>query len=162
MEPVIFTETQQFSQWWMAAIYLLLVSVYLSVLIRTITHKDRKKRAAWPYLAGFLVLFLAVGWLLYHARLDTRCDASGIYIRFWPYHFSERAFLWEDVEKAYVRDYNAFLEYGGHGIRWFGFSDIAYTVAGDQALQLVLKNGDKVLIGTQKPAEIAKCFDQQP
>jgi hypothetical protein len=42
-------------------------------------------------------------------------------------------------------------------LRGFG-SNRAYNVKGDQGVQLVLTNGDRVLIGTQRPQELESAI----
>lgn len=65
--------------------------------------------------------------------------------------------MWEQIDSAYVRSYNPIGEYGGWGIRggklWSKSKGKAINVSGDIGIQLELKNGDKLLIGTQKKEE---------
>ena len=58
-------------------------------------------------------------------------------------------------------NYNPISEYGGWGIKG-GFSKQtgkAYTTKGTTGLQLTLKNGKKILIGTQKKEEIKRVLE---
>jgi hypothetical protein len=61
--------------------------------------------------------------------------------------------LWEQVKRAYIRQYNPIKEYGGWGLKWSS-TNAAYNIMGNVGLQLVLQNGKKILIGTQKPEEL--------
>ena len=56
-----------------------------------------------------------------------------------------------------IREYKPIMEYGGWGIRGFG-SNRALNIKGKIGLQLVFKNGQKLLIGTQKADEIVKIL----
>jgi hypothetical protein len=87
-------------------------------------------------------------------RLHTRINSTGIYYRFFPFHLKKKALLWDDVATATVRKYSPLGEYGGWGVRYGFKSGTAYNVSGNTGLQLVLKNGKKILIGTLKPEEL--------
>jgi hypothetical protein len=45
-------------------------------------------------------------------------------------------------------------EYGGWGIR-YSWNGIAYNTKGNMGLQIVMNTGKRILIGTQKPEELA-------
>lgn len=51
-----------------------------------------------------------------------------------------------------MRTYSPLSEYGGWGYK--GGLGKAYSTGGRQGLQLVLANGDRLLLGTQRPAEM--------
>lgn len=53
-----------------------------------------------------------------------------------------------------ARTYSPLREYGGWGIRGFG-SNRAYNVSGNHGVELVLKDGRKVLIGSQRADDLA-------
>jgi hypothetical protein len=63
----------------------------------------------------------------------------------------------KNVARAYARTYRPLREYGGWGIR-YGFDGKAFNMRGNQGVQLVLQNGEKVLIGSQRPAELAEAI----
>ncbi len=66
---------------------------------------------------------------------------------------------WEDISKAYIREYKPVAEYGGWGVRgFFSSSGRAYNVSGNVGLQVELKNGKKILIGTQKQETIEELL----
>lgn len=65
------------------------------------------------------------------------------------------------MKKVYVRKYLPLREYGGWGLRWgiFG-SGTAYNISGNMGIQLVLQNGKKILVGTQKAEECRRILEQ--
>jgi hypothetical protein len=65
----------------------------------------------------------------------------------------------DELEKWEVRTFSPIKEYGGWGKR-HGKSGAALTIKGNQGLQLIFKNGHKLLIGTQN-AEALKAFLKQ-
>lgn len=88
-------------------------------------------------------------------HLRTRIDEENIEVLFFP--FTKVIINREEIEKAKVRKYKALTEYGGWGIRYGNGK--AYTTSGNQGLQLQLKDGRKILIGTQKPDEAQRAID---
>ncbi|RCS28324.1 hypothetical protein DUT90_01480 [Polaribacter sp. WD7] len=77
-----------------------------------------------------------------------------MHYQFFPFHFSLKTILWQDITKAYVRTYDPIGEFGGWGLKggalWNSGKGKAINVKGDIGIQLLLKNGKKLLIGTQK------------
>lgn len=103
-----------------------------------------------------LVVELAVVLLFFSMILRTRVDSKGVTFSFKPF-LRNKNYTWADIEKVWVRKYKPIREYGGWGFRgsFFGGKGKAYNVWGNKGLQLHLKNGKKVLIGTQKHEELA-------
>ena len=115
-----------------------------------------------PTTISFLISFV-IGMLLpvlfWQMKLTTRITEEGIYVRFFPFHFKEKFFPWETITASYVRTYSPLKEYGGWGIKYgFNGQGIVYNVAGNVGLQLQFKEGDPILIGTQKGEEIKQVL----
>lgn len=154
-----FAEIQRFTQWW---IWLLLIALAaLPALIKVYSFCVRSSSIEKTLdvqsiiISGFagslvVVLFLVM-------QLNTRIDHEGIQVRFFPFHWRYRTYKWSEIESASVRKYSPLLEYGGWGLRGFG-SNRAFNVRGNMGLQLVFKNGDRLLIGTQRVEEITKLL----
>lgn len=114
-----------------------------------------------------LVLLIMVGLtiLFSYMCLQVQVTNSGLTFRFPPFILRERQILKADLERFELRKYRPIFEYGGWGIRVRGQRrgrgkkfGIAYNVKGNIGLQLYLKNGDKVLIGTQNPVGMEKAM----
>ena len=94
-------------------------------------------------------------------KLYTTIDETGISYRFLPFHFNPRKVAWTEIEYAWVRKYRPIVEYGGWGIRYgMGGKGMAFNISGNMGLQLVLKTGKRVLIGTQNPDGINEALNQ--
>jgi hypothetical protein len=97
--------------------------------------------------------------LFWQMKLTTRITEEGIYVRFFPFHFKEKFFAWDTLSASYVRTYSPLMEYGGWGIKYsFKGNGLVYNTAGNVGLQLYFKEGDPVLIGTQKGEEIKQVL----
>lgn len=150
-EHFLFEEKQRFTQWWL---WLILVPI---ILLSVFWDYETTFKDPVSILIAFIPLILLVGLLLLF-RLKTKITETGINLSFIPFIIN-KWILWEDITAAYVRVYKPIREYGGWGLR-FGLKGTAYNVKGNNGLQLILKNGKKILIGTQKPNDIQRVLNQ--
>ena len=159
---VLFKETQRFRQWWLWLILLIafFVPVYNSVQKGKLHHFSFPQYFNFDNLIVFIVPVLAIA-LLLSCRLDTEITAEDIRVRLFPFHLKLINFSATTIGLAYVREYNPILEYGGWGLRLglFGKGK-AYNIAGNQGIQLIFKDGSKLLIGTQKPDEASAALQK--
>lgn len=155
----VYQEIQRFRQKWLWALLLLFFALFCDQFYRTAGRHRPLPRPllVWLLVNGAIPVLLLL--LFWKARLEVRFDREGLDYRFFPFQLRERRIRWEEVGKACLRTYRPIMEYGGWGIRtnWNG-RNVAYNVSGDQGLQLELKNGRRVLFGTQRPAELAAAL----
>ena len=144
----MFSETQRFTQWWLWLVLL----VSWGALIYALATEPPQSTLSYIISYG---LGLLLPLLFCQMKLKTRIEAEGIYVRFFPFHFREKFYAWDSISACYVRDYSPLKEYGGWGIKYsFNGNGLVYNVAGSVGLQLNFKEGEPVLIGTQKGEEI--------
>ena len=139
----------------------MLIAMFITpfIIILSTTHTYDKPflinlvtGASVPVL--ILVLFASM-------QLRVQINDAGIFYRFFPLHLRVFSIEWDEVEKAYVRQYSPIGEYGGWGIRFgLGGKGKAYNVSGNIGLQLELKDGKKILFGTQRQEDIKQVLDQ--
>ena len=155
---LLFEEVQQFdrkkSQGFLKGLMGVLLLCYILLLI--FSNEYRKELSVTIF---FLVAFviLTVLYFAIPAKLITQVRIDGIYVRFPPFVGTSKFFAWSNIAEIYLREYNPIQEYYGWGIR-NGPSGYAYSVSGTIGLQLILKNGSKVLIGTNHPQEIKEVL----
>lgn len=114
---------------------------------------------------SMIVSTLVLGGVIYllgFGTLKTEVTSEGIVMDYPPF-IRRRLYRWEDIESAEVRQYHPIREYGGWGWRLGLFGKgRAFNVAGNKGLQLVLRNGKRVLIGTQHPDDLRAALEQVP
>lgn len=157
----IFTETQRFTQWWLWLIIIGVAGLHLYGLYKQfyLGEPFGDNPASNEGLIMFSIIPVLLIVLFLFLRLDTKVDAEGVHYRFFPFQINYKVKKWDEIEKAYVRQYKPIYEYGGWGIRGWG-KDKARNVSGNMGLQLELKNGDRLLIGTQKGEEMEKAVEE--
>lgn len=118
-------------------------------------HFTERQRFTSPWLWAALLapaLLLTYGvWRRFVVlELRTRVSSDGIHVRFFPLHLKERCWRFDEMDLIEAREYSPLKEYGGWGIR-LGPGGTDYNVRGRMGIQLVLRSGRRVLIGTQDP-----------
>lgn len=161
----VFNETQRFNQWWLQLIHMASILFLVYAIYQWYFANEAVGNVASEDSVGQLIVMVSVLPLIfvfYFLKLHTEIDESGIKYQFSPFHFSPKKIAWEEMQNCYVRTYNPILEYGGWGYRTSLGKGKAYNVKGNIGVQIELKTGKKLLIGTQKEAEanliIARYF----
>ncbi|MEH1008387.1 MULTISPECIES: hypothetical protein [unclassified Winogradskyella] len=151
----IFKEEQRFNQLWL--IILMLVSTIVPIGIYVKEYTENPENFSSLELIGVIFLILLASGFIFFFKLTTRIDETGIHYKFFPFHWNLKNIKWNEIDKAYVRTYDPLGEYGGWGLKggilWNKSKGRAINVSGDIGIQLVLKSGKKLLIGTQKENE---------
>ncbi|WP_298778974.1 hypothetical protein [uncultured Polaribacter sp.] len=148
----IFKEEQRFTHLWL----IVLMTVSLIVPIAIITKEYMQENASMSTNEFILTMngILASASIIFFFKLKTRIDEKGIHYQFFPFHFSLKTITWSEITTANVRTYDPIGEFGGWGLKggflWKKSKGKAITISGDIGIQLVLKTGKKLLIGTQK------------
>ena len=156
MEKALFKEEQQFRQWWYillvvaATVPSLIYAVY--ALFQKIVNDQLVGDNPSPtvVLLIMIVFLSALLWSLMVAKLEVMIDQKGIHFRFFPLIRKTRLISREEIQRYEIRQYKPIIDYGGWGIKKRFKWGRAYNVSGNQGLQLYLKNGRKVLFGTQR------------
>ncbi|WP_411768197.1 hypothetical protein [Winogradskyella sp. A3E31] len=151
----IFKEQQRFTQLWLIILVAISTLVPLGIVLGTY-YKDSKSMSIIELVSIISVVILAAG-IIFLFKLTSRIDEKGIHYKFFPFHWTNKSIVWGDINKAYVRSYSPIGEYGGWGLRggklFSKANGKAINVSEDIGIQLELKNGKKLLIGTQKKHE---------
>ncbi|WP_204218385.1 hypothetical protein [Tenacibaculum todarodis] len=151
----VFKEVQRFIQTWLIVLLAVSVIVPMAIIVNTY-FEDNSNMTTNEFVLTIAGILLSVSFIFFF-KLTTRIDENGIHYQFFPFHFSMRNIPWKEIEKAHVRTYDPITEYGGWGLKggafWNKKNGKAINISGDIGIQLELKNGKKLLIGTQKENE---------
>lgn len=155
-----FSEEQKFPKIWSALVILVGIIVGVRIMMhRTMTYDELGNIGGAAILSAVIVMGVLL--LLLFMKLTTRIDETGIYYKYIPLHREEIRIDWSNIKEAYVRRYNPILEYGGWGIKMGAFGNgRAYNVSGNMGLQIVFKDGKKLLLGTHKPVEMKEVLNK--
>lgn len=156
----LFHETQRFRQPWLFAIIgAIVVGAWLAFIQQIVRGKPFGNDPAPDWAVVMMTALLGVGlpaatsWL----QMETEVYPDRVEIHMKP--LSNRVIPSGEIAGVAARTYRPIREYGGWGIRGIG-SNRAYNTSGDQGVQLVLTNGNRILIGTQQPDALAAAISQ--
>ncbi len=151
----IFQEQQRFSYWWLYLILFSLSGLMIYTLYGQLVLNEpfgsNPASDTGLILTAILVFILNI--LFFIVRLDTRIDEKAIHMHYFP--FIKKEISWDDIEEAEVLNYG-FV--GGWGIRIWTKYGTVYNTKGKMGLALRLKNGKKLLIGTQEPERMKQVL----
>lgn len=157
----VFKEEQRFNQLWLIILMIISLLVPAGIIIGTYL-KNPDSFSLLESLSIIGLITLASGFIFLF-KLYTRIDQDGIHYKFFPFHWSFKLIKWNEIENVYVRDYDALSEYGGWGLKggalWNKSKGKAINVSGNIGIQLILKNGKKLLIGTQKKEDAKRILE---
>jgi hypothetical protein len=146
-----FSEQQRFKQIWLWALILGITVLFLSGLVSQVYfgHKFGSNPMSNTTLIIVTISTFFPALLLICMRLDTEIRSDGIYVRFFPLQMHFSFYSWDNFNQCFVREYSPIGEFGGWGIRGIG-KNKALNISGNKGIQLVMKDGSKLLIGTNK------------
>lgn len=155
MEKKVFKEQQRFNQWWL---FLILIGSMAFLIYQLIIDLSSKDFDLMPHFFSFALISL-IAFLFAKMELKTQIDHEGIHLQFWPFLIKKKLYPWTAIEEVVVKKYNPILDYGGWGYRFnFRGKGTALNVKGNQGIELKLKSGKKMLIGTQKADEVRQII----
>ena len=155
---ILFTERQNFRQWWIWLILILINGIFIFGIIKQVIGGEQFGDNPVSNFSLFIGFGMAVLFTLFFIslRLDTVIKKDGIYVRFFPFHLKFKRYAWETLAKLSVREYSPIKEYGGWGLRFSLFGKgTAFNVSGNKGMQLEFTSGKKLLIGTNSPEQLS-------
>jgi len=153
---LIYREVQRFRQVWIWVVVSTLAgSMWYTAVRQLLLRRPFGGRAMPDILLVIFWFIFGIGLptLFFFGGLVTEVRDDGIYICFFPFHWSFHRIAFTDVKQCEVRAYRPLAEYGGWGIR-YGRVGKAYNVSGDRGVQIEFLNGKQLLIGSQRAEEL--------
>jgi hypothetical protein len=158
MTSISFYEQQQFRQKWTFLIYILLLALLALFIYADIQQiflgKSFGDKPASNFVLIIITLFiLTVILLFYLTKLETRINEDGIFYKWTPFNRKYKKIAWGDINSIEIIKYN----FVGYGWRLTQYGTVL-NVNGNMGLQLSLKTGRKIVLGTQKVEELSNTL----
>jgi hypothetical protein len=171
MKKVFFSEEQQFRHSifiWILVIPLLITlvlmvkAIYVEQGINNSLTENMSPQAGAVIASIFTFVVVGIAFtIMFKSKLTTEISNEGIKYRFVPFVNREKLILHQDIEKIEVGKYRPITEFGGWGVRRRLISrKTAYNISGNQGMRIWLKNGQQILIGTQKASELKLAVEK--
>jgi hypothetical protein len=171
MQRTYFKEEQYFSNPWFWVFLIVVFTISLAPIVVPIYSELvlNKPHGQNPDAVVTLLIILTVLTIIYIAvvllfrkmRLIVEIRNEGLFYRYPPFILKDRHFLKEEIANYKIRKYKPIREYNGWGLQnsW-GKSGKAYNVKGNIGLQLYLKDGKRVLFGTQRGDALLRAMNK--
>lgn len=90
--------------------------------------------------------------------LNVEVRSDHLFIWFGPLRLIRRRIRYGDIQRVGAITYRPFREFGGWGIRWRPGKS-AWSIRGNQAVNVELRNGKSVYVGSRFPRRLAGRID---
>jgi len=171
MSDVYFSETQWFRKtaWiyfillvWVFSVSITVYGLYSQLVLGIPYGTNSADNFDLLFLSFFGVLIPTLLLILFMiARLDTFVDDNGLYFRFIPFINKFRKIDAIQILSYKPIEYKPIMQYSGWGIRYnMKSKTICYNVRGKLGLYLELKNGKRILFGSQQPYKFKSAIDK--
>ena len=165
--PVEFHEEQQFRQPWLWILLLAMTAGVAALFVHGLYTQlvlgqpwgDSPMSDTGLVISAALTIGVSGGIALLFLKLKlvTTVDADGVHVRFFP--LTRKHIPFDNIVSSKARTYRPIREYGGWGIR-YSRKGHAYNVSGDRGVQLELREGRPLLIGSQKAEQLADAINR--
>jgi hypothetical protein len=155
----VFHEVQPLRNWWIWLLILIPVALAWWLFVAQVvlgTSIGDNPPSNIVALAIWLVFGIGLPLSTYYAKLITDVQTDGVFVRFFPLY--SRIIALGDIVTYEARQYRPLVEYGGWGIRIGRHKKRAYTMGGNKGVELELTDGTLLLIGSQRPEELANAI----
>jgi len=133
----------------------LVLPVLFIVLARVAAKGDQPIAAPVLRVVAGIVFLLASGIFLYAGKMTTEVDGAGVRVTFGWLPLYQRAVPADGITAVEAVEYDP-AEFGGSGIRGRG-KDRLLSQSGRKAARLTLKDGGRLLVGSQRAEELAEA-----
>jgi hypothetical protein len=106
-------------------------------------------------LSALFALLLTLFWVLL-GQLEVRVTRSDLLVGFGYVPLIRKRIPFADISALEPVEYRPILEFGGWGIRFGRNGKRAWTIRGNRAVRLQLKDGRLFYVGSEKPERLAE------
>lgn len=155
-DTIHFIERQRFRQPLIVAVIAFAAGVQWLLFVRQIVLGRPVGDEAVPdWLVVVLWAVIGVGLpaALWRLSMVTEVTSAGVSVDFRP--VTRQWFAAEEIAAVEPLAYRPLREFGGWGVRWGSQNRRAFTVSGDRGVELTLRDGRRVVLGSSRPDELA-------
>jgi hypothetical protein len=157
---VRYQEVQYYRQRW---ILLLLLAVsglsWYSFLLQIIlgTPTSTTPLPNWLVFTLFILLGIGVPLLIFFTKLVTEVTDESLNIKFKP--FANQTFPIKNIAAVESVEDGPFKDIGFWEISWGAGNPRIYNICGYKGIEISLRSGENILIGTQNPDQLARVIN---
>lgn len=158
---VVYREEQNFG-WWIYVLLAVMAAAGLSVATWTSGQNGGFGPGHSPEVPVVMLVGLTLPGVLVVGvlHLTTEVDPSRVRIWFGWVPTFQRSIALVDIDRIEVVVYRPIRDYGGWGIRIGPGGEKVYNARGNRGVRLHLADGSRVLIGSQRPEDLALAIER--
>lgn len=160
MDERLFHEVQPARLWWISLLVVGLVVMAWGILIQQVVRGKpvgENPMSDWGVVFIWLIFGVGLPLLVWHMRMETEVRPDGIVIRWVP--ITRRVIRRDEIMRVEAKQYRPLREFGGWGVRgWPSSGKRAYSVSGNEGVEVRLEDGKAVMIGSQRAEELAEAI----
>lgn len=153
MKIILFKENQKFNQKWL---WIILFLAAITPILILILDEGFKLATTNFVLISMMLLPL---FLIYFTELRVEISRESLKYQFYPFHLKVYEIKHDEIETYDQITYSPLKDYGGWGIN-HTVNGSAYNISGNKGVKMILKNGKKILFGSQKAKEFYEALNQ--
>ncbi len=158
-DEVLFHEVQRTRQWWLLLIvFAVTAASWYSFVNQVVLGRVTGSQPASDTVIAILWVLAGVALPSFFliVKLEVTVFTDRVDIRFFP--MLKRSYTAAQITDSFPRVYRPLVEYGGWGVRWSPVNGWAYNTGGKAGVQLLLADGRKLLIGSQRAEELGEAI----
>jgi len=148
-----YNEIQKFNSPWVWVFITIAVLGGIFALTMPVPQEDQLPLIPKLFIISLLIIVVII--FMFGYLKTVIIDREGINIEMRILFKFGKIIRWDEIESVKVDKYRPILQFGGWGYR-IGYKAVAYNCRGNDGLIISLKNGRKIVVGTQKPDELKK------
>jgi hypothetical protein len=160
MEDIIFSEEQKIAKvWWVTLIVAAVTALmWYSFIQQIILGRPFGTNPGPNWMVWLFWLLFGIGFPVLWGMMKLVVEVKDDHLLICYYPLITRKIPFTDIKRVDARTYKPVREYGGWGVRGRGDKK-AYNVSGDKGVELELQTGQKIMIGSYKPEELALALE---
>lgn len=157
--PPVFSETQRWrdQSWVMVFVIGLAAFTWYTFIEQVVRGRPVGNNPGPDWMVSLYAVLFGLGFPLFFLRLRLTVEVYPDHLRIDYGFLTRREILLRDIARVEAVRYNPLMEWGGWGIRGWG-NRIAYNVGGNEGVQLWLRDGRLVMVGSQQAADLAAAI----
>lgn len=161
MKALIYKERLKYERWDVLILLLVLtISLFLAFGYKLLNDSIGLSPVEAIFALIFLASLLFLWFYLAKVRMKIEISESWIKFRYYPLHSKSRKVFFTEIKKVEAVNTPWTAEYTGLSVNFRPFDKI-YSTIGRTGIEIYLKNGEVLFLGTKNPYKVKSLIDEK-
>ncbi|MFC1687073.1 hypothetical protein ACFL0L_00655 [Patescibacteria group bacterium] len=156
----VFSEKQYIRIWWIRILVgIIALGMWVGFVIQIFFHIPFGNNPApdWAMYPMTLLIGAVFPWFFFNTHLKIQVSGKQLNMRYFP--FVNKVYTHVDIAQATPTTFRPIREHGGWGIKYSINGVWIYTAYGNAGVEILFRDGKKIIIGSQRPDELASAVN---